>query len=490
MSTGSTCARSTGSFIREGSQIGPFGAGMTLNALCLATACATYTAAPIQPDSQREPFNARSLDDPALLAWFDSLGQPRPSAEWTPRQLAMAATWLRTDRAVRLAEIAVADAAVETAGGRPQPGVSSDLEYAFSDPQASSRWGVALAGLFTIELGGKRGARIGRARAAALAARAAAAESEWEQVNGVYAALLAWSQAEQLVISSHEERLAHDSVVGLMQARFEGGTLTRLDVARSEGERRAAITAEQAAIRDAMEARSGLAQVMGLPISAVGQAVEARGAEHRWPDCDDGTPSRDSLQRTALGARWSVRRAAAEYQVAEGDLRVEVANAAPDLTLGPGVFFDQGTGKFTLGLGLPSLALNRNRGPIGEAEARRTAAGARLMQAQELVLGQLDGALASCDGARRQVVAVDSLAAQAERRLSLTEAGYSRGESGRLEVMAARVDLMRSLRVAREARLRQQQAGVALERALGAWGNRGDGPWPLPGLPPQERSTE
>lgn len=489
MSTGSTCARSTGSFIREGSQIGRFGAGITLNALWLATACATYTPAPIQPDSQRELFNARSLGDPALLAWFDSLGQPRPAAKWMPRQLAIAATWLRTDRAVRQAEIAVADAAVKTAGGRPQAGVSSDLEYAFSDPQASSRWGVALAGLFTIELGGKRGARIGRARAAALAARAAAAESEWEQVNEVYSALLAWNQADQLVISAREERMAHDSVVGLTQARFEGGTLTRLDVARSEGERRAAITAEQAAMRDASEALSGLAQVMGLPISAVGPAVTEGRAEPGWPDCDDGTPSRDSLQRTALGARWSVRRAAAEYQVAEGDLRVEVANAAPDLTLGPGVFFDQGTGKFTLGAGLP-LALNRNRGPIGEAEARRTVAGARLMRAQEAVLSQVEGALASCDGARPQVVATDSLIAQAERRLSLTEAGYSRGELGRLEVMVTRLDVMRSRRAAREARLRQQQAGLALERALGAWGSRADGPWPLPAIPAQERRPE
>lgn len=445
--------------------------GCIFGMLTLASACASYTPAPVSPDSQLEPYNRRTLTDPGLLAYFDSLGQPRPSGEWTARQLAIAASWFRADRSVRLAEIRAADASLITAGGHPQPGISTDLEYAFSDPQASSRWGLALAGIFTIELGGKRAARIGRAQATALAVRAAAAEAEWEQVSQLYSAVLLWEESRQLVATAHEERLAQDSVVRLTQARFEGGVLTRLDVSRSAGEQRSAIAAEQAAERDEAVARSGVARALGLPGS-----VPIEVGDISTPDC--GNESRESLQRTALGTRWSVRRAAADYQVAEGDLRVEVANASPDLTLGPGLFFDQGSGKFTLGLGLPALALNRNRGPIGEAETRRAVAGARLMQAQEGVLADLDASLAGCETANRQADAAEQLTRQAESRLSLVQAAYARGETGQLEVVAARLEMVRVRRATTEARLRKKDAGLLLERAVGAYGSRDDGTWP------------
>ena len=450
---------------------------------CLLSACAVYTPAPLRPDGQLESFNRRRLDDSGLLAWFDSLGVARPTAGWTPRHLALASSWFRPERSRRLAEVLAADATLLTAGARPQPGVSSDLEYAFTDPQSSSRWGVALAGLFTLELGGKRGARVARARAAALTARAAAIESEWQQANQTYVAALAWERAGSLLQGATEERAALDTIVALVRARYEGGTLTRLDVARAEGELRTAFAAEQAGEREERHARVVVAAELGTPAGAL-EGIEL--AEAHRPLCGDPGESRAGLQREALGARWSLRRVAAEYQVAEGDLRVEVANASPDLTLGPGMFFDQGTGKFTLAAALPALPLNRNRGPIAETEARRAVAALRLAEEQEAVLAEVEAALAGCDAARREVAAADSVVIEAERRAKLAAAAYDRGETGRLEVALAGLDLVRVRRMVREARLRQGEAGLALERAVGAWGSRDDGPWPalsLPGVP-------
>jgi len=445
----------------------------------LLSACATYTPAPLPPDGQLQPFNQRRLDEAGLLTWFDSLGVPRPAAGWTPRQLALAAAWLRPDRSRRLAEVKAADAALLTAGARPQPGVASDLEYAFSDPQSSSRWGVALAGLFTIELGGKRGARIARARAASLTARAVATDSEWLQANQAYVAAFAWARARRQRQAAAEERTALDTIVALTRARYEGGTLTRLDVARVEAELSGAFAAEQAMAREERLARVEVAGELGVPAEAFA-GIELD--DSNWPLCRD-SGAREELQREALGGRWSLRRAAADYQVAEGDLRVAVANAAPDLSLGPGMFFDQGTGKFTLAAALPSIPLNRNRGPIAEAEARRTVAGLRLAEEQERVLAEVEAGLAGCDAARREVVLADSVVAEAERRARLADAAYDRGETGRLEVALAGLDLTRVRRTMLEARLRLGDAGLALERALGAWGSRDDGPWPAVSLP-------
>jgi outer membrane protein TolC len=249
--------------------------------------------------------------------------------------------------------------------------------------------------------------------------------------------------------------------------------LTRLDLSRAASDQRAAIGAEKAAEREEVSKRSGVARTLGIPTTVPLQLSDSGG-----PDCA-GEP-REELQRIALGTRWPVRRAAAEYQVAEGDLRIEVANATPNLSIGPGLFFDQGTGKFTLGGGLPSLALNRNRGPIGEAEARRTLAGARLMQAQETVLAEVDAALSACENVGRQAEAADSLTKQAESRLRLMQAAYARGETGRLELITAQLEMVRVHRATTEAALRKGAAGLGLERAVGAWGTRADGPWPVP----------
>ncbi|HWA59289.1 MAG TPA: TolC family protein, partial [Gemmatimonadales bacterium] len=222
-------------------------------------------------------------------------------------------------------------------------------------------------------------------------------------------------------------------------------------------------------------ARRTLAGVVGLP---AGRDSSLEVAPTQWPPCGADSADRAALQRSALESRWNVRRAAAEYQVAEGDLRLQVANASPDLTLGPGLFFDQGTGKFTLGLGLPSLQLTRNRGPIAEAEARRRLAGARLLQEQETVLTEVDSALTRCAAVTDEATSVAALVREAEQRRDLVRAAWARGETGRLEMLTADLELRRAQREALDAGRRQREAGLGLDLALGAWGLRQDGDWP------------
>jgi CRISPR system Cascade subunit CasA len=335
---------------------------------------------------------------------------------------------------------------------------------------------VALAALFTVELGGKRGARIARARAQAMAVRAAAAEDEWELASRSYVAAFAWAHADRALALAREERAALDTLVGLSLARYREGSIGRLELARVQTEAGVAAMAEAAAERAVAVVRAELAAATGVPVDALGGA---RVSVPVLPGCAGAdTMSRLSLQQEALGARWALRRAAAEYQAAEGDLRVEVANASPDLTLGPGMFFDQGTGKFTLASAVPSIPLGRNRGPIAEAEARRAAAGAHLAEVQEQVLAELESGLAACGAGGRSFQTVDSLARTVAERVRLARAAYDRGETGRLDVAVAELELRRVRRQRMELEAELAGAGLALERSRGAWGLRADGPWP------------
>ncbi|HWA58765.1 MAG TPA: TolC family protein, partial [Gemmatimonadales bacterium] len=268
-----------------------------LAGVALLAGCATYTPVPVSRVAQLETYDARALDDPALRAWFDSLGVAAPSAAWNPRQLAIAALWLRADRGVREARIREADAALVSAGARPQPGLSTDIEYAFTDPQADSRWGLALAALFTVELGGKHGARLGRARAGALAARARVREEEWQQTGDVYRAALDFEEARRTIARATGERRLLDSMVELARARFDAGSLTRLDLSRLQGDQRAALVEEQRAAEGARVARRALAGVVGLPARR-DSVLEV--APTQWPPCGGDNADRAALQRSAL----------------------------------------------------------------------------------------------------------------------------------------------------------------------------------------------
>jgi outer membrane protein TolC len=340
--------------------------------------------------------------------------------------------------------------------------------------------------LYTAELGGKRGARIARARAAALAARAVAVGEAQSRVDSVYTAAREVRRRELLAQALGEEDSAMTRVLALVRARYEQGSTGRVELARVEGEVRAAALAREAAEREARLARSSLAAVVGLPPGALPPDAMSVSTSQ---GCRLAGEPRDSLLRSALGESWALRRAVAAYQVAEGDVRVEVANAAPDLSLRPTLSFDQGSGKFGIGFGLPSLPRQRNRGPIAEAEARRSIAGAEVDEVQEAVLAAVDGALATCGAADMAVAAADSLAAAADSGAGFARQAFERGETGRLEVALADLEVAREGRGRAEALARWESAGSALEVALGAWGRLSDGPWPaLPGVdPPGER---
>jgi outer membrane protein TolC len=62
--------------------------------------------------------------------------------------------------------------------------------------------------------------------------------------------------------------------------------------------------------------------------------------------------------------------ALAQYAVAEADLRVEITKQYPDLELAPGYSWDQGCIAGSRRWH-SNLLLNKNKGPIGEAIARR-----------------------------------------------------------------------------------------------------------------------
>ena len=269
---------------------------------------------------------------------------------------------------------------------------------------------------------------------------------------------LADARAENQVLSD---------LLQLVRARYQEGSVSLADLAQVEAEQQAAVVARAQAARARAAARSTLAGTLAVPVD---EALEVPIVEDVGGECAVvDTLDAGQLQALALRRRDDVGAALAEYAVAEGDVRLEVARQYPDLRLGPAITWDQGVLRWALGVALPALAFNRNRGPILEADARRAAAAARFEALQQSAIRDAVAARAECIGARREVAAVDSLARGAQDRLRIAHAAYARGETGATQVEFARLALVRGARARRAARRELDQAGVTLERALGGW---------------------
>jgi len=448
-------------------------------ALTLACGCARYAPRPLDLAAGPAAYQARSLTDPAVLAALDSLGIPaardRPApgdhsaGAWDDWSLAWAAWVMRPERARLAAEVRAAEAGVISAGGRPAPGLEGGLEGTFSGRDGTSPWAVALSGLFRLEFGGKRGARIARAEAAVLAARARAELSGWRFRTRVRRRLEELRAADSRVSISAELAASAERVVDGYEGRYRDGVVGALELARARGERDVVRLELLAARRDAREVESRLGEESGLPgpvrIPPVLRAPEL--------DCQVvAGADLDSLSRLALTRRLELAVALAEYQESEGDVRMAAAQSWPDLELGPGLLFDHGAGKWTVGLGLPAIPTGY-RGPLAEAIAGRDVQASRVAEVQTAVLAEVEAMIQRCEAAQADFLELDRLRQGAVERMRAASEARDRGETDEVPERQARLELLRATGQVFEASARRRLAQLDLETALGTWSGAG-----------------
>jgi outer membrane protein, heavy metal efflux system len=331
---------------------------------------------------------------------------------------------------------------------------------------ATSSWSEAITATVTLELGGKRGARIARAKAATLAARLRADAAAWELVHDVRAAAIEAAASDDAVIDASAEDAGLRRVAALFRARYSSGQLSFAEVARADADAQGGAVAVADAERARTDARLALARALAVPFSRV-DTLRLRVA--RTSSCDLLDAADDSLAIVALRARPDVGAALADYAVAEGDVRVEVARQYPDLTLGPGLLWDEGIPGWVVNAGLPALLLGRNRGPIAEAEARRATEAARVRLLQDSVTAGVDAGIATCRGLGSATATADSLVSATARAADAARAAYDRGETGQTEVAVAELALVRARHIVRLSVARRVAAGAVLDRAVGLW---------------------
>ena len=413
---------------------------LILLALCLP-GCVQYSPRPLPPERAVADFGARTLDDPALRADLDKAlpersGQwPRP--DWNRADLLIAMLHFNDTVAQGRAAVNVATAGQRTAREYPNPSVTLASEYA-NQHDGSPLWLWGIATDWLLDFGTRRDERMTAANLSVQQARYDFTELTWKSrgsVRKAMADLLITNSEVTLLEANHADR---ESQLTMARRQLEVGAAARGDVDRLVSD---ALLDEQKlndARRRASSARSSLAAALGVPVVALVPVHLV------WDHLDDPPEPPDELLRqwreNALLERADVRSAVIGYSLAEQALRLEVARQYPEVHLGPGYTWDHGVKRLQFNLGLTLPLVNRNRGAIAEAEARREEAGAKLEATVASAYSEIDEAIRQWRLARTRLTdAHGAIYDSAQRIYSETQRGFDAGSNDRTELLAAKI---------------------------------------------------
>ncbi|MEO8849448.1 MAG: TolC family protein [Casimicrobiaceae bacterium] len=399
-------------------------------------------------------YIARSLHDDA--------------AQWPPRvwdfaTLTLAAFYYHPDLDVARTQWATSNAAVITAGQRPNPAIQLPLQYTANATSGESAYTYGLGLDIPIETAYKRGYRIAQAKELSDAARFNIGSVAWHVRSRLRIRMLDLHATYRRSSILEHQIVAQREIVGMLEKRLALGAASAAEATQA----RIALAQERLSLADAnrqaTEGRTLLASAIGVPVAALANVTISFEAFER---VDPEVPSDDFRQRAILN-RADILGALAEYEASQAALQLELAKQYPDIHLGPGYTYDMGATKFAFSVASIVLPVfNRNEGPIAEANAKRTEIAARVNALQIQAINETDRALQDYGAVRANLALANSLFVAQRSQLQSAQHAFNTGETDRLTLALARHSLTVDELAREDALTRVQQAIGKLEDAM------------------------
>ena len=427
-------------------------------AVVMLTSCVSFQPHPISAEQTSAEFSQRSLSDPGLKTFLAE--HKASSGSWNVNRLALVAAYFHPDVALARAEADEVAAAIKTAEMRPNPVFTFMPQFASQRGGPFTPWFFGPNIAIPIETAGKRSKRTEQALAAAEAARWRVSARAWAARSRVRAAMLELYGARKNITLLETEQKLHDEAIKKLTAQMEAGDVSPFELTQARLMLNRTRLALQDAQRLAATGEARLAAAIGIPVHAL-KAVKLDFSTF------DSLPSPSGSQRKALTQRADLIALLAEYAAAESALRLEIARQYPDINVMPGYDYNSGQNRWQLGLNLP-IPLNRNRGPIAQAEARRTTAEKRFLAQQATIQGELDIALAAYQASREKASIAAQLAEEAVGAANTTKRMVDAGDVSALELTRRQIETSTANVALLAARIEAQTAAGALEDAMQA----------------------
>lgn len=453
--------------------------------LSLLTVCLILSAcgSPVQrPDSGVQAPAAWQSPHAASVAridpqWWTQFGSPELDRLIEQAQVGS------FDLAAAVARVRQAQAETVIAGGSLLPEVKAGLNanrrkllrgsgYSQLDTNSSNNavdyFDSNLSATYEVDFwGGNRAARDS-AQFSLQASEFDRATVELTLLSGVansYAQTLSLREQSRIA----ELNLANaQSVLKLVQTRFDAGSATALELAQQKS----LVAAQQWQLprvqQQAEDALIGLAALLGRPVQQV--APQASFAQLQWPQIDAGVPSE------LLNRRPDIARAEAQLAAAEADVKVARAAMLPKLTLtaqlgsGANQFDDLLRNPFyNLTAGLVAPVFNN-----GRLSAERDKARARQEELLETYRGAIINGFADVEKALNSIRGLDRQRQwqseelnQAQTAFDIAQSRYQAGAEDLLTVLETQRTLYAAQDQSVQLRLARMQASIALYKALG-----------------------
>ncbi|POF39096.1 RND transporter [Pseudomonas laurylsulfativorans] len=259
------------------------------------------------------------------------------------------------------------------------------------------------------------------------------------------------------------------SVLKLVQTRFDSGSATALELAQQKS----LVAAQQRQLplvqQQAEDARISLAALLGRPVQTLSLGQE-RFDQLTWPAIDAGVPSQ------LLSRRPDIARAEAQLAAAQADVTVARAAMLPTVTLTAEI----GSGAdraddilrspfYNLTAGL--LAPVFNNGRLGAQRDKATAHQEELLETYRGAIingfADVEKALNSIRGLDEQRGWQSEELSQAQTAFNIAQSRYQAGAEDLLTVLETQRTLYAAQDLNVQLRLSRMQASIALYKALG-----------------------
>ena len=272
----------------------------------------------------------------------------------------------------------------------------------------------------------------------------------------------------RIVLAKSEYDLARgvldqfDEIIRLNEARFKQGEVSGLELARVQTERLRFFNDLVGAETELRNQKTSLLELLGSADMSAPVEVAEGLTFSPFPQ------NVEELEQAAVAARADLRARRELVEREKRDLRLEKANAIPNVT----PFFGykrnlvDNTVAFGVNVNLPIF--NRNQGGIARAAARIDQAGFERQQAELAVRSQVRQAYQVVQGEERRVTELESTYVPKARQVrDIAQAAYRLGSLDLIEFLDAERSYRETLRSYNQALFNHQVAVFLVDAAVG-----------------------
>ena len=373
-------------------------AWLSLSLLTAGCANEKYQAKAIDPlgiSAKLLNKNSTSPDFKANLIKQGYLEKDLPFATWGLKELTLCALYYHTKLDVAKAQLALANAVVNTANQKQNPVLGGRTARTNQANNDKSPWAFGLEVEIPIETANKREIRVEEAQHLSEAARIDVADSAWQLRSQIAKDLLRYHENIALQKQFNHEAKKQDELIKILEKRVQLGALSNTELSLAKLLQQKTLFALNSEQKRSTEIRAALASDVGLTTENFNQLnVKPLDLNATFEKQSTQLTESKSLQEKALLNRLDIRRSLEIYAAAEAKIKLEVTKQTPDISLSPGFVFEFGDSIWSLGFSTLLNLLNKNQTLIAEATQLREIEGAQFLALQAKIIGDLSRNLA------------------------------------------------------------------------------------------------